>query len=68
MAWPPHGAVPTWVFPSMQFVFWSFATIELRPGLFNSYTVTMNGQPAVSVQRVAVLCTGQGVPEYSSAS
>ena len=61
-------AAARWVFPSMQFVFWSFATIELRPGLFNSYTVTVKGQPAVSVQRVAVLCTGQGMPEYSSAS
>lgn len=65
VAWPPHGAVPSWTLQSSSLFYWSFGTIESASGLFNSVTVTINNQPAVNVQVVYSLCDGAGMPEAS---
>ena len=68
VAWPPHGAVPTDVFPSWDQVYWSFATFADPPGIFDTFSIKINGADAVSAEKVAVLCDGNGAPGYTGST
>jgi hypothetical protein len=68
VAWPPHGAVPTELFPSWDLVYWSFATLASPAGIFDSWSIKINGVNAVSASKVDVLCNGSGMPGYSAST